>query len=287
MATTTISASHPSATQSAVLQSFQAFREELDENNDRRERLIKASRDITNLSKKAIFLLHRVFQTETNASVDDKATAKRAAQQGYEKLREIQDLYAKIQPELQGDRYWRYERQVSPGLQEYIEALSFAHYLDHGSLITYEEVQRTLTGADGVQYFPLSVSDYLLGLSDLTGELMRFAISSISSRGGKNKAREVCAFVRGCKSDFERMTPYVRELRKKQSVTTNSLEKIEDAVYTIVVRSSEYDLPPEMLDDIVAHSISNYHDFGNNEPRKHGGRRRGGGASEDEEEDPM
>lgn len=43
-----------------------------------------------------------------------------------------------------------YERQVSPGLQEYIEALSFAHFLEHGGLITYEQVQATLCGADGI-----------------------------------------------------------------------------------------------------------------------------------------
>lgn len=30
--------------------------------------------------------------------------------------------------------------------------------------------------------------------------------------------------------DFERMTPYVRDLRKKQSVTAQSLEKIEDGL---------------------------------------------------------
>ncbi len=29
------------------------------------------------------------------------------------------------------------------------------------------------------------------------------------------------------------------------------------AVYAIVVRSSEYDLPPEMLDDIVSRTFSN------------------------------
>jgi len=50
------------------------------------------------------------------------------------------------------------------------------------------------------QYFPLTVSDYLLGLSDLTGELMRFAISGLAKRGGRKKASEVCAFVRGCKA---------------------------------------------------------------------------------------
>jgi len=264
-------------------ESFNAFRADHDAYNDRRERLIKASRDITNLSKKTIFLLHRIAQGEVGESVDEVDLGKRAAQQGYEKLREIQGHYAKLQSELEGDKFWRYQRQVSPGLQEYIEALSFAHYLDHGSLITYEEVQRTLMDPQGVEYFPLPVSDYLLGLSDLTGELMRFAISSIARRGGKKKASKVCAFVRACKADFERMTPYIRELAKKQAVTAQSLEKIEDAAYAIVVRSSEYDLPPNMLEDIVAQSVSNYHNYGNG-THQASERRRDGGMSDDEDD---
>jgi hypothetical protein len=144
---------------------FDNFRAEIDDHNDRRERLIKvsslsflifhltqilshqASRDITNLAKKTIFLLHRLVQEDEA----DVTAGKKASQQAYTKLREIQDLYAKLQPELQGDRFWRYQRQVSPGLQEYIEALSFAHYLEHGSLITFEEVQRTLMDSEGVE----------------------------------------------------------------------------------------------------------------------------------------
>ncbi|KIM48372.1 hypothetical protein M413DRAFT_418938 [Hebeloma cylindrosporum] len=272
---------------------FDNFRAEIDDHNDRRERLIKASRDITNLAKKTIFLLHRLVQEADGRELDDLTAGKKASQQAYPKLREIQDLYAKLQPELQGDRFWRYQRQVSPGLQEYIEALSFAHYLEHGSLITFEEVQRTLMDSQGVEvclrqvcsalYFPLTVSDYLLGLSDLTGELMRFAISGIARRGGRNKASGVCAFVRGCKADFERMTPYIRELSKKQAVTAQSLEKIEDAAYAIVVRSSEYDLSPEMLDDIVANSISSYSD-NSPETRQTFGRRRQADHSDDDDD---
>ncbi len=97
-------------------------------------------------------------------------------------------------------------------------------------------------------------------------------------------------------SDFERFTSYIWDLRKKQVVTTQSLEKIEDgkritcqfkriprsltscipftpAAYAIVVRSSEYDLSPEMLDDIVARTISNF-----------GGRLKPCDYNEDEEE---
>jgi len=186
---------------------------------------------------------------------DDRKRNERAAARGREKLKEIQKLFAAVGGEVEGDRFWRYQKNVSPGLQEYIEALSFTHYLGTGKLVSYAEVQQSLSNESGVPYFPLSVEDYLLGLSDLTGELMRYAISAISQRGGRSKAIEVCTFVRNCKSDFENFSPQFRELRKKQQVTTQSLEKIEDAAYAIAVRSSEYDIPPELLDDIVARTV--------------------------------
>ncbi|KAJ8489650.1 hypothetical protein ONZ45_g13502 [Pleurotus djamor] len=239
---------------STIPSSFTLFRDDLDSHYDRRERLIKASRDITALSKKIIFLLHRLA-LESLADPNKSGLAAAAAT-GFVKLKEIQTIYAGLRDELAGDHYWRYQQQVSPGLQEYIEALSFAYFLEHWSLIPLKEVQRSLSDDNGVPFFPVTPSDYLLGLSDLTGELMRLSISAMSQRGGRKHAMEVCTFVRNCKADFEAFTPYVRELSKKQAVTANSLEKIEDATYAIVVRGYEYDLPPEMLDDIVARATS-------------------------------
>lgn len=149
---------------------------------------------------------------------DDRETSLRAASRAKHKLKEIQDLFASMRDELADDRFWRYQRNISPGLQEYIEALSFAHYLEYHTLISYAQVQDSLSDADGasvcsplpsvmrtpgsalLQYFPLPLDDYLLGLSDLTGELMRYAISSISRRGGRLKANELCRFVRSCKA---------------------------------------------------------------------------------------
>ncbi|KAI0639141.1 Translin [Trametes polyzona] len=253
----------------SILHAFDTFRAELDDYNDRRERLIKSSRDITNLSKKLIFLLHRTV-TEDATETDDRVLGLRAAARAKGKLSEIQSLFAAMREELVGDRFWHHQRNISPGLQEYIEALSFAHYLEHRTLISYAQVQATLSDSDGNPFFTLPVEDYLLGLADLTGELMRFAIAAIPRRGGRQKASDICSFVRACKADFEGLTPYFRELRKKQSVTAQSLEKIEDATYAVVVRTSEYDLPPELLDDLVAQTISRAADhssFGE-EPRR-------------------
>ncbi|KAH9937453.1 Translin [Fomitopsis serialis] len=263
-----------------ILAVFEHFRDELDDFHDRRERLIKSSRDVTNLSKKVIFLIHRTL-TEGFGQSDEREVSLRAASRAKDKLKEVQNLFAGMREEVAEDRFWRHQRNVSPGLQEYIEALSFAHYLECGTLISYEEVQRSLSDADGRPYFPLPIDDYLLGLSDLTGELMRYAISSISRRGGRFKANEVCKFVRGCRADFDSFTPFCRELRKKQQVTSQSLEKIEDVAYAIAVRSSEYDLPPELLDDIVERTVAEAGFGGDDRDR----RRRGGRRGEDDGED--
>ncbi|KAH9835787.1 Translin [Rhodofomes roseus] len=267
----------------SILEVFDHFRDELDDFHDRRERLIKCSRDVTNLSKKVIFLIHRSL-TEGLGQSDERETSLRAVSRAKEKLKDVQNLFAGMREEVAGDRFWRHQRNVSPGLQEYIEALSLAHYLECQTLISYEEVQKSLSDADGTPYFPLPLDDYLLGLSDLTGELMRYAISSISRRGGRSKANEVCIFVRGCRADFEGLTPHFRELRKKQQVTSQSLEKIEDVAYAIAVRSSEYDLPPELLDDIVERTVAEA-GFGgggdDRDQRRRGGRR--GGEDEDED----
>ncbi|OSX67791.1 hypothetical protein POSPLADRAFT_1129470 [Postia placenta MAD-698-R-SB12] len=263
----------------SIVNVFDTFRDELDDYHDRRERLIKSSRDVTNLSKKVIFLLHRMM-TEDASESDDHALSMRAVSRAKEKLRDIQKLFAGMREEVAGDKFWRYQRNVSPGLQEYIEALSFARYLEFRTLISYDEVQKTISDEDGKPYFPLPMEDYLLGLADLTGELMRYAISSISRRGGRSKASEVCVFVRGLTIDFEVFVPSFRELRKKQQVTSQSLEKIEDVAYAIAVRSSEYDLPPELLDDIVDRTVSTAAYGGNRDERDR--RRRGGRGREDE-----
>lgn len=193
--------------------------------------------------------------TTTSNDINNNNTTKASAfseavSKGQIKLAEVQSLLRTMREDLEGDRFWRYQAAISPGLQEYIEALAFAHYLEHGTLVSYLQVQATLrytltgssqnekenkgrdkgeishsrdsdgdrTGDDGnpegkgendsetgggerqKELFKLPYDDYLLGVSDLTGELMRFAISAITSRGGRQVARQVSDFVRNCKA---------------------------------------------------------------------------------------
>jgi predicted translin family RNA/ssDNA-binding protein len=84
-----------------------------------------------------------------DASDDDRALSLRAAAEAKKKMAEIHIVLRSIAHELVGPRFWRYVQNISGGLQEYIEALSFVHYIEHGGLVSYEQVQAILCDHTG------------------------------------------------------------------------------------------------------------------------------------------
>jgi hypothetical protein len=157
----------------------------------------------------------------------------------------ISGLFVGIAPDMQGINAWRYQRQVSPGVQEFVEAVSFQHYLETQRLITYEETQGKLP--EGVM---LTEDDYLLGLFDLVGELMRFAITSMATSGeipgrkiGDTEGGNMALDLRSLRAHFEildtRGAWVHRDAEKKMEVMKTCVEKVENAAYGLIVRGKE------------------------------------------------
>ncbi|KAF1934376.1 Translin [Didymella exigua CBS 183.55] len=248
---------------------FEGFRKELDAHHDRRERIIKASRDITASSKKIIFTLQRVrtvgqpvppFVHKSNAQYWDT----------------IQKQYSSIAQDLQSLNAHRYP-QITGGNQEFIEALSFQHYLEHQSLISFEEAKAKIAELSRAKVeVPLTPEDYILGICDMTGELMRFSVTSMATNGklpaGRAKAAPVSKAPAGDDSmDIDSAPPppescrprtvlddlrvirlqlemfeapygpkWVSELEtKKMPVLRECVDKVEKALYGLTVRGSE------------------------------------------------
>lgn len=175
---------------------------------------------------------------------------------------QINTLFISLTPDLTGTKAWRYQRQISPGIQEYIEALSFHHYILTQQLITREEVIARLP--EGVRAC-VTEEDYLMGLFDLTGEIMRFAVTGLSqpqNQGSENENEQekekeqgggrklfpsqagIVVDLRAMRASFEMLTvprrhSMFRDMDKKVDVMQNSVEKVERAAYGILVRGSE------------------------------------------------
>ncbi|KAI8092362.1 Translin [Gilbertella persicaria] len=216
---------------------FTESRDILDAHHDRRERIIKVSRDITAQSKKMIFALHRAVQGNKKYKEVDQKQA------------EILNLFKKLSEDIQGTNYHRYSRSFSGGFEEFIEAVAFYHFILHKQVITKEQINNYFKDEQGKMWIQVKHEDYILGLADFTGELMRHAIQIVSS-GKHEEALDICILLRKIDLDFEVVaTLYMPQLNKKLGALKSSIKKVEQAVYNFKLRGSEY--PREMYLSII------------------------------------
>ncbi|KAI0598480.1 Translin family-domain-containing protein [Biscogniauxia sp. FL1348] len=214
---------------------FESFRDELEESQARRMKIGTVSRDVTALSKKIVRNLGKPIPERIQAEVDQR-------------LREIAKLLATIEPDLSGMNRYRYPPMC---LEELVEALSFAHYLRHQALITPAQAQEAMPVAG----IPLTAADYVFGVFDLTGEMMRFATAVTAlagavptgegSQGGAagdgddrtivNDMQEVSSMFQICPPVGGKPANY----GKKMDVMIEQVLKVERLGYGVTVRGTE------------------------------------------------
>jgi len=95
---------------------------------------------------------------------------------------------------------------------------------------------------------PLTVyippSQYVLGISDIAGELMRIAVHSVGV-GDKEMPFVICRTLRELCTAMSTLYGIARDLPQKLSSLRQSVAKVEAACYAIRVRGSE--LPDHLL----------------------------------------
>ncbi|KAI5068161.1 hypothetical protein GOP47_0016506 [Adiantum capillus-veneris] len=211
---------------------------------EKRERLVKASRDVTMYSKKVIFQVHRL-NSKNKESVLEQAERDLANVK--------MDHVTRVAKELQGSEFWKFRRAYTPGMQEYVEAAAFLEFCKNGRLLTLDDLNESFAELKDASSndFQLNLLDYLLGVGDLTGELMRLAISSVTD-GEVDSAKSICNFVRSLYMSLSLISQEVDdswEMKQKMEVMLQSLMKIENTCYTVHVRGSEY-FPGAVLENI-------------------------------------
>lgn len=192
----------------------------------------------------------------------------------------IQKQYQQIAADVQGLNAYRYSFNVTGGNQEFMEALSFQHYLEHQTLVSYDDAKEriaSMSGENGAVL--LTPEDYILGIFDMVGELMRFSITAMATNGklpaGKLKKehmveseshenqsgdrmeldeqtsatsraeepRNVLSDLRELRLQLEMFEPsggkFEYDVRKKADVMRECVDKVEKALYGLTVRGTE------------------------------------------------
>lgn len=186
---------------------FDALRGEMESYDAAREEIIKRSRDITKHSKAAIYALHRDEDAEAQAHLQD-----------------AQRAIAELLPRIAQDPTLR-TGGFSAGIEEYVEASAFLHFLQEGSLLGRSAIQVS------------TAEEYLGGLSDLTGELMRYAVNRATKRDKTSvqKIRDLVDAIYGQLVQFDFRNS---DLRRKYDAVKYNLQKVENVLYDLELRAA-------------------------------------------------
>ena len=192
---------------------FEALREAMTTYDEQRDTVIKRARDITKASKVAIYCLHRGEIAKADAQI---ATAAAVA----DELLPIVNPSSPPTRPCAGGSY-------SGGLEEYAEAVVFAHFVKHGAVppSTHPDLARC------------DRDEYLGGVLDFTGELNRFCVAKATVRDVEavKKCREIVDALMGIflKFDFRNGS-----LRKKYDGLKYTLKKVENTLYEMSLTSA-------------------------------------------------
>ncbi|MFA5142150.1 MAG: haloacid dehalogenase [Candidatus Woesearchaeota archaeon] len=181
---------------------FKEMKDEMLKFDSHRELLIKKSRDVLKLSKQVIYAVHRV----------DMKDAEKLTKVMIAELDEL-NQYIKKNPKM----YHQGSYKVS--VQEYVEAMLFYGFVKENRLMTRKELN-------------VDADYYLLGLADLSGELVRKAILDATNKNYESpkQIREIVAQIYQWLLEFD-----IRdgELRKKFDGIKYDLKKLEDLCFQL------------------------------------------------------
>eukprot|EP00892_Ulva_mutabilis_P003662 jgi/Ulvmu1/1668/UM114_0041.1 len=169
--------------------------------DEKRERVIKDSRDTQKLSKQAIYCLHR-------GDFDGASDKLEKAQKAAEKLKDI----VEAEPSL------RMGGSYSNSLEEWAEGRIFQVFLQEGRVPRLDELP--LVNRD----------EFLGGVLDFTGELNRYAVARATARDipAVQRCRDVVDTLMGVFLEFDFRNG---ALRKKFDALKYTLKKMETTLY--------------------------------------------------------
>ncbi|XP_053998496.1 translin isoform X2 [Hylaeus anthracinus] len=212
---------------------FNSFQDFLSNEEEIREEIRTNVRDLEKTARDIMMILQNIHNEnnfEENIIVSKYCTM---ARELFENVRKSYAALAKIVPK---DQYYRFHDHWRSVTQKLCFLASLVIYLEVKVLVSKETVAEML----GVQNnredgFHLDLEDFLMGLLQLSAELSRFAVNSVTN-GDYNRPIEIARFVNELIAGFRLLNLKNDNLRKRFDSLKYSVKKVEEVVYDLSIR---------------------------------------------------
>ena len=180
---------------------FSKIRNDMHKIDIKREEIIKTSREIITISKQIIYAAQRNELKEAEKSIKNIK----------EKIKKLRKIKIATDTNINAVAF-----------QEYVEAIAFYEFVKNKRIPT-----RASLG--------VSAEDYLSGLCDLTGELVRKAVYDVIHKKF-DEAVKIKDLVHDIYGEFLKFHLRNGELRKKSDSIKWNLKKLEEVMYDISMK---------------------------------------------------
>lgn len=222
---------------------FLSFQEHLDGEQDIREEIRLAVREIEQTARGILTLLQAIHQ-QTGINTIPEVCQKSKVQ-----FATIKDQYQLLKSKVPEGQYYRFHDHWRFVTQRLCFLAALTIYLEEERLVQREQVADLLgVCVEQDKGFHLDLDDYLSGLLMLADELSRFAVNSVTA-GNYSWPMKISKFVTEMNLGFRLLNLKNDSLRKKFDALKYDLKKVEEVVYDLSIRglkpSGDADLMPK------------------------------------------
>ncbi|KAI4490916.1 hypothetical protein M0802_010590 [Mischocyttarus mexicanus] len=224
-----------------VSQIFNAFQDYLNNEQEIREEIRVIVREIEKSARDILMILQNIHNEN---SVEENIIVSQYCAKARELFKDVRKQYAELAEVIPKDQYYRFNDQWRFVTQRLCFLASLTVYLEVKILATKDTVAEILgiknNREDG---FHLDLEDFLMGLLQLSAELSRFAVNSVTN-GDYNRPIEIAKFVNELNAGFRLLNLKNDALRKRFDALKYNVKKIEEVVYDLSIRGLKPTTPP-------------------------------------------
>ncbi|XP_011310530.1 translin [Fopius arisanus] len=212
---------------------FNSFQDHLNSEQELREEIRMIVKDTEKTARDILIILQNIHN---ESSMEEDAIISQYCAKAREYFGEVRLHYAKLAQVVPKDQYYRFHDLWRFVTQRLCFLASLTVYLEVKILVTKETVAEILGVKNKREEgFHLDLEEFLMGLLQLSAELSRFAVNSVTS-GDYNRPIEIARFVNELNAGFRLLNLKNDNLRKRFDALKYDVKKVEEVVYDLSIR---------------------------------------------------
>ncbi|XP_012274623.1 translin [Orussus abietinus] len=217
----------------SVMDIFNSFQDYLNNEQELREKIRNVVKDIEKSARDILIVLQNIHN---DSNVEENIIVSQYCAKAREYFEDVRKQYATLAEVVPKDQYYRFHDQWKFVTQRLCFLASLTIYLEKKILVTKETVAEILAIKNNREEgFHLDLEDFLMGLLQLSAELSRFAVNSVTY-GDYNRPLEISRFVNELNAGFRLLNLKNDSLRKRYDALKYDVKKVEEIVYDLSIR---------------------------------------------------